>query len=107
MPKLDEGAAYAKNLARRMKSYVDMMLAPFLRTRVQIYVLKGVSIDRKNGIMMVKLPNGQAQKVILGANTPPNLKRYPHVRVLYDSRTHIMYYDDVVPEKYAKVTTLQ
>jgi len=97
--KLDTSAAYAKSLSQRVKSYIDMMLAPFLRTRVQIYVVVATKVDKKAGIVTV-LFDGAEYFAVLGANQPPNIKKYPHVRVLYDSRTHIMYYDDIVPEKF-------
>ena len=106
MPKIDEGAAYAKGLSQRVKSYVDVMLGPFLRTRVQIFIGKVTKIDKKNGIIKVII-KGNEYQAILGVNNPPNIKKYPHVRILFDSRTNIMYYDDVMPEKYATGKALQ
>lgn len=106
MPKIDEGAAYAKGLSQRVKSYVDVMLGPFLRTRVQIFIGKVEKINKKTSTMSVTI-KGNKYQVIMGANNPPNIKKYPHVRILFDSRTKIMYYDDVMPEAYATGKALQ
>jgi hypothetical protein len=102
MPRIDEGAAYARNLSQRVKSYVDIMLAPFLRSRVQIYVARIVRVDRRRGHVVVRI-QGVEYKSLLGSNNAPNLTRYRYARVLYDSRTHIMYYDDVVASAYVTV----
>jgi hypothetical protein len=87
MPRIDEGAAYARNLSQRVKSYVDIMLAPFLRSRVQIYVARIVRVDRRRGHVVVRI-QGVEYKSLLGSN---------------NARTHIMYYDDVVASAYVTV----
>lgn len=103
--KVDAGAAYAQGLSQRVKSYIDTMLGPFLRTRVQIFVAKAGKIDKKKGTIKVSI-KGKEYTALLGNNTAPNTKKYPHVRILYDSRTRIMYYDDVVPERYVTDVSL-
>lgn len=101
MPSLTNAAeVYAMHLSERTKRYIDMMLAPFIGTRVKIYVGTCVSVNsqlRTMQISMAGVPNFTAK---WGAPNLPGNPLRKRVRLLLDSRTRQVWFDDILPDQF-------
>lgn len=96
----DSAEVYARNLAERTKNYIDMMLAPFLGTRVKIYVGTCNKIDRNNRTMSVTIVGVPETVAFWGATSLPGNPVKKKCRFLLDSRTRRLYFDDILPKSF-------
>jgi hypothetical protein len=96
----ESAATYALNLAERTRTYIDQMLAPFLGTRVKVYIGLYLSVDRNSRTMKVLIGKVPETTAYWGATSLPGNPVKKKCRFLLDSRTRRLFFDDIMPKAF-------